>query len=76
MFTFFIKQIFLFTCEGLNDKERVARQKQLLRKRLGLDEVAGVSVMTPANEELFKEEDFIIVPEASSAATKQVFTVN
>ena len=56
----------------MNDKERLARQRLLLRKRLGLDEVAGVSVVTPGNDELFKEEDFVIDQEPFTYSSQQV----
>ena len=42
---------------GLDQKERLTRQKQLLNKRLGLDVAGGLGIQS---EELFKEEDLLV----------------
>ena len=49
---------------GLDQKERLTRQKQLLNKRLGLDVAGGLGLTT---EELFKEEDLLVTPSEDQA---------
>jgi hypothetical protein len=48
--------------------EQLAQQKQLLNKRLGLD-VAGRLGSSVADDDLFKEEDLIVI---NSTTTQQV----
>ena len=52
---------------GLDSKERLNQQKQLLNKRLGLDMAAGLGI---ASEDLFQEDDLIIQREASSSPSQ------
>jgi len=50
----------------MNDKEKLTRQKQLLRKRLGLDMVGGVSM----GEDLFQEEDLLVQKQETPSVTQ------
>ncbi len=56
-----------FSLPGLNDKEKLARQKQLLNKRLGLDKAGGIGFTT---DDLYKEEDLLLVRDNGAAATE------
>ena len=49
---------------GIDQKERLTRQKQLLNKRLGLDVAGGLGLQS---EELFKEEDLLVAQPAYQA---------
>ena len=51
-----------------SDKESLARQKQLLNKRLGLDVAGGLGLTGDA--ELFAEEDFIVKPTNGDASAE------
>lgn len=57
--------------EGLDDKEKLRKQKELMNKRLGLG-VAGNFF----HEELIKEEDFVFREEPSSTKSSQVFILH
>ena len=59
----------LYLCLGLDQKERLAFQKQQLNKRLGLD-VAGGMGMNP--NELYEEADLIMDNQHSVKVTNQV----
>ena len=54
---------------GLDQKDRLTRQKQLLNKRLGLDVAGGLGLQT---EELFKEEDLLVAQPEYQADRQQV----
>ena len=49
---------------GLDQKDRLTRQKQLLNKRLGLDVAGGLGIQS---EELFREEDLLVAQPAYHA---------
>ena len=53
-----------------NNKELIAKQKQLLNKRLGLDVAEGLGIT--GDEELFKEEDLLIKSEKNVSLTAHV----
>lgn len=54
---------------GLDQKDRLTRQKQLLNKRLGLDVAGGLGLQT---EELFREEDLLVAqPEYQADRDRQ-----
>ena len=53
-----------------NNKELIAKQKQLLNKRLGLDVVQGLGIT--GDEELFKEEDLLTKSEKNVSLTAHV----
>ena len=53
-----------------NNKELIAKQKQLLNKRLGLDVAEGLGIT--ADEELFKEEDLLTKSEKNVSLTAHV----
>uniref|UniRef100_A0A8D0GH04 B-TFIID TATA-box binding protein associated factor 1 n=1 Tax=Sphenodon punctatus TaxID=8508 RepID=A0A8D0GH04_SPHPU len=52
----------------IDPKERIARQRKLLQKKLGLDMVAAIGVNT---EDLFNDEDLDYTPASSLHVTKQ-----
>ena len=53
-----------------NNKELIAKQKQLLNKRLGLDVAEGLGIT--GDEELFKEEDLLTKSEKNVSLTAHV----
>ena len=59
-----------FDSRGMNDKEKLTRQKLLLRKRLGIGH-RGRPRLQSTNDELFEEEDLVVSSRAESVA-KQV----
>ena len=57
-----------------NNKELIAKQKQLLNKRLGLDVAEGLGIT--GDEELFKEEDLLTKSEKNVSLTAHVSLTN
>ena len=64
---------FYFTLDP-NNKELIAKQKQLLNKRLGLDVAEGLGIT--GDEELFKEEDLLTKSEKNVSLTAHVSLTN
>ena len=59
-----------FCLAGQAAADQLAQQKQLLNKRLGLD-VAGRLGSSVADDELFKEEDLIVINSTTSQQVRQ-----
>ncbi|KAK2155101.1 hypothetical protein LSH36_249g03073 [Paralvinella palmiformis] len=53
---------------GLDEKDKLSRQKQLLNKRLGLDVAGGLGVCA---DDLYQEEDLVIKREIDTLADQQ-----
>lgn len=62
-----------FALLGIDTKEKIAKQRQLLNARLGLDMVENFGVETNA---LFTNEDLISTPEKYYNDTKVIDTNN
>ena len=66
---FGLSQYLVIPLSGLDEKDKLSRQKQLLNKRLGLDVAGGLGVCA---DDLYQEEDLVIKREIDTLADQQV----